>query len=133
MRFLAAITLAGLLPGTVLAASCEQAHFPAKAAGKSATLSFKADPEPIRIGQHFSVDVLVCASDGSPFAGDLSANAVMPAHNHGMNYKPTVTPGKDGAFRIDGLMFHMPGKWQFQFDLRQDGRSDKISVDYDVQ
>ena len=41
----------------------------------------------------------------------------MPAHRHGMNYKPTVRALGQGRFVADGLMLHMPGQWRLWFEL----------------
>ena len=41
----------------------------------------------------------------------------MPVHRHGMNYHPTVTlEGLSGT--AEGLLFHMPGRWQLILDVR---------------
>ena len=45
----------------------------------------------------------------------------MPAHQHGLNYAPEVSALGDGTFRVDGLLFHMPGLWELAF------RSDMVS------
>jgi len=59
---------------------------------------------------------------GSPDAprGDLelSVDAAMPEHGHGMNRVPRIETG-DGHFRAEGLLFHMPGKWELYFDVTQ--------------
>jgi hypothetical protein len=71
---------------------------------------------PIPVGKHFSLNVQVCGS--APALTKVDAD--MPAHKHGMNYKPVITalaPAGSGMYRIDGLMFHMPGQWRLTFDL----------------
>jgi hypothetical protein len=50
----------------------------------------------------------------------------MPEHRHGMNYRPSVKPLGDGRWRVEGLMFHMPGRWELQLDVRADGRSERL-------
>ena len=39
----------------------------------------------------------------------------MPLHRHGMNYRPEVKALAPGRWRVEGLLFHMPGKWEFVF------------------
>jgi hypothetical protein len=46
-----------------------------------------------------------------------------------MNYKPTVTASAPGRFRAEGLMFHMPGRWQFVFEVGDGRRSDRVTAD----
>jgi hypothetical protein len=49
---------------------------------------------------------------------ELSVDAAMPEHGHGMNRVPRIEAG-DGHFRAEGLLFHMPGKWELYFDVTQ--------------
>ena len=78
---------------------------------KSYVLAYRAAPE---VGKHFSVDIAACAKNG-PLPHELKIDAHMPEHRHGMNYKPTVKPAGPGRWQAEGLMFHMPGKWEFVF------------------
>jgi len=78
---------------------------------KSYVLAYRAAPE---VGKHFSVEVAACAKNG-PAPKALKIDAHMPEHRHGMNYKPTVKPAGPGRWQAEGLMFHMPGKWEFVF------------------
>jgi hypothetical protein len=41
----------------------------------------------------------------------------MPEHRHGMNYQPGLEPMGGGRYRSEGWLFHMPGRWEFVFDL----------------
>jgi hypothetical protein len=55
----------------------------------------------------------------------------MPAHKHGMNYRPTIKPLGDGRFRIDGMMFHMAGQWQLAFEVQAGKEITRLT--HDVQ
>jgi cytochrome c peroxidase len=66
------------------------------------------------VGKHFSIDVGACARSGEP-PGTLTVDAQMPEHRHGMNYRPEVNKLGPGRWRAEGLLFHMPGKWQLEF------------------
>ncbi len=68
----------------------------------------------MQLAQPFSVKVVVC---GDRIIQKLMVDAIMPAHQHGMNYTPTVINLGEGAFRVDGMLFHMPGVWEIQMDL----------------
>ena len=78
---------------------------------------FAAMPAPIAVGKHFALDIAVCPREGAPAPTALRVDAVMPEHRHGMNYRPEVIARGAGAYRADGLMFHMPGRWDIVFDL----------------
>ena len=75
-------------------------------------LVYQAAPE---VGKHFSLEVAVCAKPGSAAPATLKVDAHMPEHRHGMNYVPTVKLVAPGRWHAEGLMFHMPGKWEFVF------------------
>ena len=70
----------------------------------------------VAVSRHFTMDVGACAKSGSP-PENLKVDAQMPEHRHGMNYRPEVERMGDGLWRVEGLMFHMPGRWQLEFQL----------------
>ena len=72
----------------------------------------------IPMARHFALDVQLCDKDGVSVAQLTKADASMPAHKHGMNYRPTITPLGKGRFRVDGMMFHMAGRWELAFEVR---------------
>jgi cytochrome c peroxidase len=87
-------------------------------------LAFKS--EAISVAQHFALDIAVCAKSGSR-PEEIKVDAQMPEHRHGMNYAPAVRQTAPGRWRAEGLMFHMPGKWQFMFELRAGGKTDRLA------
>lgn len=76
-------------------------------------------PTPVVVGRHFTLQLRACP----PQAELLRVDATMPAHRHGMNYRPSVTPLGPGRWQVDGLMFHMGGTWALQLDLRLPGQA----------
>ncbi len=74
----------------------------------------------IPLAQPFSVLVSVCSETA---LGQMRLDAIMPAHQHGMNYTPKVTALGDGTFRVDDMLFHMPGLWELQVDVDINGQS----------
>ena len=91
------------------------------------TLAYRASPPKIAVGEHFSLLVAVCASAGASLPDSVSVDAQMPEHRHGMNYKPSIHREAAGRYRADGLMLHMPGRWNFIFELRAAGRTDRVT------
>ena len=81
-------------------------------------LAYRTQPEKIVIGKHFTIELAVCAKDGTAMPDSVRVDARMPEHRHGMNYKTTVTATGAGRYRAEGLMFHMPGRWEYLFDVR---------------
>lgn len=87
-----------------------------------------ADAAPIEVASHFALDVRVCPVD----ARLLAVDATMPAHRHGMNYRPTLKPLGDGRWRVEGLMFHMAGQWELRLDVRSAGRTQVLRSAVDL-
>jgi hypothetical protein len=89
-------------------------------------LAFRPDPIRIEVGQPFSLLLNVCTRRGGP-AELLAVDSTMPEHKHGMNYAPTIVSRGDGRFRVEGMVFHMPGTWEVVFDVRSDGKTERLT------
>jgi hypothetical protein len=90
-------------------------------------VAYRTQPERVAVGKHFSVELAVCPKSGSQPPESVRVDAHMPEHRHGMNYKAQVAPSPGGHYRADGLMFHMPGRWEFVFDVRGAGKTDRLT------
>jgi cytochrome c peroxidase len=62
----------------------------------------------------------------------VKVDAQMPEHRHGMNYAPEVKALGPGRWRAEGLMFHMPGKWAFIFEVRAAGKTDRMTGEFQL-
>jgi len=101
--------------------------------GSSVKAIVRAEKE-IKVGEAFAVDIELCESDQVEL---LEVDATMPSHGHGMNYKAELSPiqssgvdssensgAKNGEgaaakrYRAEGLLFHMPGEWQWSLKVR---------------
>ena len=71
-------------------------------------------PETIRVGAPFAIRISLC----DPLLELEEVDAGMPAHGHGMNYRPAVSPVEDGVVTADGFLFHMPGAWEISLVLK---------------
>jgi YtkA-like len=91
------------------------------------SVMYRALPEKIPMGEHFSLALAVCANAGAPMPENVTVDAWMPEHRHGMNYKASIKPAGGGRYRAEGLMFHMPGRWELIFELRAAGRTDRLT------
>ena len=90
-------------------------------------LAYRTKPETIAVSQHFTVELAVCAKSGQAAPEGVRVDGFMPEHNHGMNYKAAVNPAGNGRYEATGLMFHMPGKWDFIFEVRGGGKTDRMT------
>jgi len=57
----------------------------------------------------------------------VRVDANMPLHRHGMNYRPVVTAQSEAMFRAEGLLFHMPGRWDVTFDVDTGARVERLT------
>lgn len=87
-------------------------------------LTYRANPQ---IGSFFSIDAAACAKTGPP-PKSLKVDAHMPEHRHGMNYAPKVTTLAPGRWRAEGLMLHMPGKWELVFVVEGERMTDRKEI-----
>ena len=91
-------------------------------------VSYKS--EAIGVAKLFALDIAACAKPGHALPETLKVDAHMPEHRHGMNYAPSVKALGPGRWRAEGLMFHMPGRWELVFELRSEGTTDRIASSY---
>jgi hypothetical protein len=101
--------------------ACEPPNLSGAARVESArhVVAFRLAPAALPLNAPFTVEFTACAKDGAvPPTAKL--DAWMPAHRHGMNYRPKLTVIAPGQFRAEGLLFHMPGRWELLFELGGD-------------
>jgi hypothetical protein len=131
-RALAAATLAFSTAAFAQADPCSSGDATLRAQAGSHAVRFRMVPQPA-VGRHFAVVFAVCGAAGVAKPDSISVDARMPAHGHGMNYRPTITALDDGRYRADGLMFHMPGRWELSFVVREGGASEHITYMFDLK
>ena len=91
-------------------------------------LAFRPDPLRIEVGEPFALVLNVCTKRGAP-AELLAVDANMPEHRHGMNYRTSIVSKGDGRFRAEGMLFHMAGRWEINFDVRAGEESERLTHD----
>lgn len=76
--------------------------------------AWRTEPAKIVQGEPFVLLLRLC-----PVGAELrKVDATMPEHRHGMNYRPTIRDMGDRRFRVEGLLWHMSGRWEWRFDVR---------------
>ena len=119
------LSIAAAMPAA--AQGCPDLAGARKVESERYVLSFRTKPEKVAVGQHFSVEMVVCPDGGQPAPESVRVDGFMPEHNHGMNYKAVVKPAGGGRYDAAGLMFHMPGRWDFIFEVRAAGKTDRMT------
>lgn len=129
MRFLRIAATGCVLAAAGAAVACGESLGGARTTveGGKYTVAYTTSPAPIVVGQHFSVDLAVCAKAGVPAPQSVRIDASMPEHRHGMNYRASITSPRAGVFRAEGLLFHMPGRWDLTFDVVSGGATQRLT------
>lgn len=131
---LAAIFL--LLAGMAQSLACQMPVLDAARAlsdDKGFALAWRFVPEKPKIGEFFAVEFAVCNRAAPATPETLRVDATMPAHRHGMNFQPTIAAIGPNIYRAEGMMFHMPGKWQLAFEQRAPGGAARVTTDIEIE
>ncbi len=97
---------------------------------------FTPDPDPIPVNEPFELDVWVKqAKDRAPVLdASVYIEAWMPEHAHGMHLVPRVIArDADGRYRLRGMLFHMPGRWQITIDIVRAHLAEGIRFDMVIE
>ena len=92
-------------------------------------VSYWTIPAKIAVGQPFALELAACPKAGAVVSERVKMNAHMPEHRHGMNYRTKVVPLGPGRFHSEGWLFHMPGRWEFVFDLGAEHLTHSIRIE----
>ena len=113
-----ALVATALAPGAAIAQPCGAAIAGDRRIAESGryVVAYATSPSPVEVGRHFVVDFAV------------RVDATMPEHRHGMNYRAAVTTTGPGRFRAEGLLFHMPGRWDLSFDVAARGATEPVTA-----
>ena len=92
-------------------------------------LSYRTVPARIAVGEHFALELAACPKTGAALSERVKLDAHMPEHRHGMNYRPSLKPVGSGQYRSEGWLFHMPGRWEFIFELGGERLTDSVRIE----
>ena len=93
------------------------------------SISYRTIPAKIAVGQPFVLEIAACAKTGAPVSERVKLDAHMPEHRHGMNYRTKVVSKGAGRFHSEGWLFHMPGRWEFLFDIGTERLTHSVRID----
>lgn len=97
-------------------------------------VSYSTEPESIPFNENFEVHTEIARADGMALSDgvEVSVDAGMPAHNHGMNTAPSTMAMGDGTFHTTGMLFHMEGRWEITVDVTENGAAERTTFQVDV-
>lgn len=119
----AAITVVAAWAAMAVAMPAMSCPLPAAQAGEhrivqeSVQLTWRAEPAELAVGRPFALMLRLCPAQ----AQVLRVDATMPEHRHGMNYRPSVKPLGEARWRVDGLLWHMAGRWELAVEVEHNG------------
>ena len=93
------------------------------------SITYRTIPEKIAVGQPFVLELAACPKTGTAVSERVKLDAHMPEHRHGMNYRTKVTPMGAARFRSEGWLFHMPGRWEFLFDIGPERLTHSVRIE----
>lgn len=131
MRFAAAAAVLGLPVAAVSACPAFDNPRELLAADAASPPAF-FEVGPVPVSAPFELYVQVCGPDRSGVI-ELDFDALMPAHQHGMNYFPEVEEQGPGVFRISNVVFHMPGLWELRVGAYTDAGRHAYIAEVDVE
>ena len=79
----------------------------------------------IPLNEPFAIDIMLTEGGGPAEGVTLAVDGRMPHHRHGMNRVPIVTSLGAGVWRVENMLFHMPGRWELYFDVTRSGRTER--------
>ncbi len=123
--------LAVALSGAFLCDAAAGCELPpgARVETERVAISYRTIPAAVEVGKPFVLELAACPKKGAVVAGRVRLDAHMPEHRHGMNYRVKVVPLADGRYRSEGWLFHMPGRWEFVFDLGAERLTHSIRIE----
>ena len=115
------------LAGTI-AAACELPPG-TRVESERLAISYWTVPAKISVGQAFVLELAACPKRDIAVSERVKLDAHMPEHRHGMNYRTKVVSKGAGRFHSEGWLFHMPGHWEFLFDIDTERLTHSIRVE----
>ena len=97
-------------------------------------LSITSTLSPLEINRMHSWRLRLTDAEYIPIANArITVAGGMPGHDHGLPTRPEVTLGSEsGSYLLEGLRFHMPGRWLLQFTMVLGDATDSASLEFDL-
>ena len=96
------------------------------------TIQIRLGPDGAPLNTPFDADIIIC-TPSEQYPARVAVDATMPAHKHGMNYKPAMAKIDSGQYEVRNLLFHMPGVWRFEITAYENDKPHRCTHDMSVQ
>jgi hypothetical protein len=86
---------------------------------------------PIEINKIHSWIIEITDRNNRPLkSANIEMIGGMPDHDHGLPTEPQVTEEVEpGKYLLEGVRFHMQGKWQIIFTIKENGNKDQAILE----
>lgn len=115
------------------AESGDQADFSVITAGGN-RLTVTSALSPLEINRMHSWRLRLTNAENAPVVNaEITLSGGMPDHDHGLPTQPIVTGEPEpGIYLLEGIRFHMPGRWLLQFTMALGDTSDSASLEFSL-
>ena len=102
--------------------------------GEGLRILIHSQLSPLQINRIHSWHVEVVDADSKPVTDAVVAvTGGMPEHDHGLPTQPKVTEEiKPGTYLLQGVRFHMPGKWRIMISIETEAILTSVSLDFEL-
>lgn len=102
--------------------------------GGGKLLAIGSELSPLEINRMHSWRLRLTDAAGAPVTNArFEVQGGMPDHDHGLPTRPEVTEEiEPGVYLLQGLRFHMPGRWLIEFGIRLGEDADRASLEFEL-
>ncbi len=95
---------------------------------------FTSELEPVVINTMHAWTLHIEDRSGNPVTdAEIQVAGGMPEHDHGLPTRPRVTRNLGhGDYLLEGMKFHMGGRWQVTLSIQQGTVSDRVTFDLNL-
>ena len=113
------------LPDTGASRLTDEQHF---------AVRYTSHIDPIAINTMHAWTLHILDRSGKPVTeATVRVEGGMPDHDHGLPTRPRVTQNLGGGdYLLEGMKFHMGGRWQVTLLIKQGETSDRVTFDLDL-
>jgi len=109
-------------------ASAEQMARTQWSAHRRFRVAYEPLEDPVPLNAVHAWKLSVTDPGGRPVTGArIEVDGGMPAHDHGLPTAPKVASMGGGAYRIEGMKFHMRGAWVVKLNIAAAGQRDAVT------
>lgn len=130
-----AIGLVAVMTISVNLALASEVRTPDLAVSSAAGLDIAIFSElsPLAINRIHSWHIRVSRQGETVEDAQISLTGGMPDHDHGLPTQPAMTGHTAaGDVIIEGIRFHMPGRWQIVLDITVAGATEQLVLDFEL-